>query len=135
MKFGVTALPLSMASLTAFAAGIDGKWVSEMPVGSAEGKTYTLTSTFNLKNESGVLTGTITQTSAAAWMKEMNGKPVDISDGKVDGAKFVFKVKTESKQGEKTAVYEGTLEGDELKGTIKYRGVGITRPFDAKRLK
>ena len=133
MKFGIMALLLCTASLTALAAGIDGKWISEMQVGDADGKTYSHTSTFTLKNEGGALTGTVVQTSAAPWMRGMDGKSVDISDGKVDGDKFVFKVKIESKQGEKTSVYEGTIEGDELKGVIKYRGIGMTRPFDAKR--
>jgi hypothetical protein len=66
-------------------------------------------------------------------MREMNGRSVEISDGKVDGDKFSFKVTIETKQGAKTSVYEGTVEGDHLKGVIKYRGIGMTRPFDAKR--
>ena len=133
--FGTMALLFCMASLTALAASIDGKWISEFQVGDADGKTYTHTSTLTLKNNDGLLSGTIVQVSAAPWMKELNGKSVDISDGKVEGDKFVFKLTTDTKQGQRTAVYEGTIEGDELKGIVKYRGIGITRPFDAKRAK
>jgi hypothetical protein len=53
----------------------------------------------------------------------------------VEGDKFSFKVTQETKNGERTAVYEGAIEGDHLKGILKYRGVGQTRPFDAHRTK
>ena len=125
---------LLFASLTAFAAAIDGTWTSEMDVGDADGKTYTHTSTFTLKSDEGRLTGAVVQVSAAPWMRELTGRSIEIRDGKIDGEKFSFKVITENKQGERTAVYEGTVDGDRLKGTIKYRGIGITRPFDAKRV-
>ena len=65
-KFAV--LVLCAASLTALAESIDGKWINEMQVGDADGKTYTLTSTFTLKNDAGVLTGTVLQVSGAPWM-------------------------------------------------------------------
>jgi hypothetical protein len=129
----ITALAFCAGAMSALAAGINGKWVSEMQVGSAEGKKYVLTSTFNFKSDGNSFTGTIVQVSEASWMSGMNGKSFDISDGKVDGDKFLFKVTTETKQGQKTAVYEGTIEGDRLKGTTKYRGIGITQPFEAKR--
>ncbi|SRR5258706_8154959 len=128
-------LILCAASLTALAAGIDGTWISEKQVGDADGKTYAHQSTITLKNSDGVLTGTVVQTSAAPWMKELNGRSIEIRDGKVDGEKFSFKLTVESKQGERTSVYEGTIEGDQLKGTVKFRGIGITQPFDAKRAK
>jgi hypothetical protein len=130
--FLITTL-IFVVSLSAFAAGIDGKWTSERQVGAADGKTYTHTTTLTLKNEAGVLTGKVVQTSAAPWMNESNGRSVDISDGKVDGDKFSFKLTMETKQGERTVIYEGTIEGDQLKGTMKFRGIGITQPFDAKR--
>jgi len=131
----LTALILCAASLTALAAGIDGTWISDKQVGDADGKTYAHQSTITLKNSDGVLTGTVVQTSDAPWMRELNGRSIEISDGKIDGQKFSFKLKIESKQGERTSVYEGTIEGDQLKGTVKFRGIGITQPFDAKRAK
>src|SRR5258708_28560094 len=131
----LTTLILCAVSLTALATGIDGAWISEKQVGDADGKTYAHHSAIALKNTDGVLTGTVVQTSAAPWMKELNGRSIEIHDGKVDGEKFSFKLTVDTKQGERTSVYEGTIEGDELKGTVKFRGIGITQPFDAKRAK
>ena len=128
----ITAL-ICTASLPALAAGIDGKWISERQVGDADGKTYSHTTVLALKSEGGALTGTIVQTSAAPWMSESNGRSIDITDGKIDGGKFSFKLTMDSKHGQRTVNYEGTLDGDQLKGTMKFRGIGITQPFDAKR--
>ena len=130
--FAVTTL-LYVASLPVLAASIDGKWISERQVGAADGKTYAHTTIFTLKSDGESLTGTVVQTSAAPWMSESSGRSVDISDGKVDGDKFSFKLTMDTKQGQRTVVYEGTVEGDQLKGTMKFRGIGITQPFDAKR--
>ena len=132
-KVAIATLILCAASVAAVAAGIDGKWISEREVGAADGKTYTHTTTLTLKNEGGLLTGTIVQASAAPWMEETNGRSFDIKDGKVEGDKFSFKVTTENKQGERTAIYEGTVVGDHLKGIIKFRGIGQTWTLDAKR--
>ena len=130
--FALTTL-ICAASLTAHAASIDGKWNSERQVGAADGKTYAHTTVFTLKSDGNSLTGTVVQTSAAPWMSESSGRSVDISDGKIDGDKFSFKLTMETKQGQRIVVYEGTIEGDQLKGTMKFRGIGITQPFDAKR--
>src|SRR5262249_33552597 len=120
-------------SATAFAAGIDGKWVSETKVGDRDGGTYTHTSTFTLKSDGGTVTGKVVQVSAAPWMHETTGKTFEIKDGKIEGDKFIFKFVRETKEGDRTAMYEGKVEGDQLKGTVKYRGIGITQPFEAKR--
>jgi hypothetical protein len=128
-------LTLFLCAATALAAGIDGKWTSATQVGDADGKTYPHTSTFTFKNDHGLLTGTVVQVSAAPWMRDYTGQIYDVKDGKVEGDKFSFKVTQETKNGERTAVYEGAIEGDHLKGILKYRGVGQTRPFDAQRTK
>jgi len=128
-----TILILFVVSLMAFAASIDGKWISETKVGDADGGTYTHTSTFTLKSDGEKLTGTVVQVSAAPWMRETTGKTFEIKDGKIEGDKFTFKVTRETKEGDRTAVYEGTVQGDQLKGTVKYRGIGITQPFEGKR--
>jgi hypothetical protein len=132
-KVAITTLILCMVSLVATAASIDGKWISEREVGAADGKTYSHTTTLTLKSEGDLLAGTVVQVSAAPWMAETNGRSFDIKDGKIDGDKFSFKVTTENKQGERTAVYEGTVVGDHLKGVIKFRGIGQTWTLDAKR--
>jgi hypothetical protein len=129
----ISTLILCATSLTALGASIDGKWISEREVGAADGKTYTHTTTITLKSEGGLLTGTVVSDSMAPWMAETTGRSIEIKDGKIDGEKFSFKVTTESKQGERTAVYEGTVVGDQLKGVIKLRGIGQSWTLDAKR--
>src|SRR5258708_233971 len=140
MRIFAVATLLLCAALTADAAviggnSIDGKWISEKEVGDADGKTYKHTSILTLKNDGGSLTGTVVQTSAAPWMKELTGRSIEISDGKVEGDKFAFKLKIATEKGDKISVYEGTIEGDELRGTVKFKGIGITQPFNAKRAK
>jgi hypothetical protein len=129
----LTTAILCAASLTA--ADINGKWAYEKQVGDADGKTYPHQSVFSLKNDGGMLTGSVVQTSEAPWMRPLTGKPLEISDGTVDGEKFSFKVKIETDKGERTSFYEGTIDGDQLKGTLKFRGIGITEQFVAKRVK
>jgi hypothetical protein len=131
----MAAVILCAGALTAAAADIDGKWICEKTVGDADGKTYSHQSVFLLKNEGGSLKGTVVQTSAAPWMKELTGKSLEIGDGKFDGENFSFKLRIENQKGERTSVYEGTLQGDQLKGTLKFRGIGITEPFQATRVK
>jgi len=117
-------LVLSAICRPVMAGGIDGKWTAEMHMDSKDGRSYTNKTTFVLKNDGGVLTGSV----------EMNGKAVDISDGKVDGNKFSFKVSFEGHKGLRTIIYDGTVEGDSLKGELKVRGIGQVWPFEAKRL-
>jgi hypothetical protein len=134
-KVAITTLILCATSLIALADSIDGKWISEREVGDADGKTYVHTTTLTLKSENGLLTGTVVSVSAAPWMRENTGRAIEIKDGKIDGEKFSFKVTTENKQGERTAIYEGTVVDDHLKGVIKFRGIGQTWTLDAKRAK
>ena len=123
------------AAYTTYAAAIDGKWMIEKQVGDADGKTYTHRSLLTLKNDGGSLTGTVVQTSEAPWMKSLTGRSIEISDGKVEGDKFSFKLTVENEKGQRVSVYEGVIGNDELKGTVKYRGIGITESFTATRSK
>ena len=121
-------------SMAIASSGIEGEWRSEREVGDADGKTYRHVSIINLKESRGVLTGTVVATSEAPWMRETTGKPFDIQDGKVDGNKFSFKIIQEGKNGVRTAVYEGTVSGNQMKGIVKFRGIGQTWVLDAKRV-
>ncbi len=131
--FAINMLILLIASLTALPASIDGKWTSEREVLDSDGKTYKHTTTLTLKSEAGSLTGTVVQVSAAPWMQERTGRLIEIRDGKVNGDEFSFKITYELKDGDKTSVYEGTVEGDHMKGIVKFRGIGQTWTFDARR--
>jgi hypothetical protein len=59
-------------------------------------------------------------------------RTIEIKDGKIDGNKFTFNTVMNTPNGEFKMVYEGTVEGDTLKGTSTREG-GQSRPFEAKR--
>ncbi|MBL0157320.1 MAG: hypothetical protein IPP47_09505 [Bryobacterales bacterium] len=105
----------------AFAAGIDGKWTSERRMGE-----NTIKIVFDLKADGAKLTGSMSMNRGDTPVK------AEITDGKIDGSKFSFKVTTEGRNGKMTSTYEGTVEGDTLKGTSAREG-GEPRPFEAKR--
>src|SRR3989442_4974348 len=102
-KFAITILLFCAASLAAFAASIDGKWTSETKFGER-----TIQNTFNLKSEDGKLTGTMEMSAGG------QSRSTDIKDGTIDGEKFKFTTVQRGKQGERTVVYEGMIDGDEL---------------------
>jgi hypothetical protein len=92
---------LALFTVSAFAAGIDGKWTATMetPNGSR-------TTTFNFKADGNKLTGTMTG---------RQGAEAPIEDGKIDGNNISF-TRTMERNGEKMQMkYTGTLSGDELK--------------------
>lgn len=105
----------------AFAASIDGKWMAERKMGE-----NTIKIMFDLKADGGTLTGSLSMERPQGAVK------ADIAEGKLDGNKFSFKVTMEGRNGKTTTVYEGTMEGDMLKGTSAREG-GDPRPFEAKR--
>ena len=108
------------------AASIDGKWVSERKFDRG-GETMVIKSTFDLKAEGNTLTGTVVTAFGEKEMPKM-----EIRDGKIDGDKFSFSVVFSGPRGEFKTVYEGTVEGDMLKGTAT--GSRGQNPFEAKRM-
>ncbi len=108
------------------AASIDGKWVSERKF-ERGGESMTIKSTFELKAEGNTLTGTVVTVFGE---KEIPKR--DITEGKIDGDKFSFAVVVSGPRGEMKTVYEGTVEGDTLKGTAT--GARGSNPFEAKRM-
>ena len=129
MKSLVTmSLCLFLLAALAIAGQIDGKWVSERKV-ERDGQSFTIIQTFDLKAEGSNLTGKVA-------MKFGDNEPpaVDIKDGKIDGSKFSFSTVMQTPNGDMNMkmTYNGTLEGDSLKGTAEREG-GQPRPFEAKR--
>jgi hypothetical protein len=110
----------------ALAAAIDGKWVSERKM-ERDGQSITITQTFDLKADGGKVTGTLTMAFG-----DMEPRKAEIKDGKIDGNKFSFSTVMSTPNGEFKTVYEGTVEGDLLKGTAAREG-GQSRPFEAKK--
>jgi len=110
----------------ALAAAIDGSWISVRKM-ERDGQAFTITQTFDLKADGSKLTGTITMAFG-----DMEPRKTDIKDGKIDGAKFTFTTVMSTPNGDFKMVYQGTVEGDTLKGTAEREG-GQARPFEAKR--
>lgn len=110
----------------AFAASIDGKWVSERKM-ERGGNTMTIVQTFDLKADGNKLTGKV-----AMAFGDQEPRTADIKDGKLDGDKFSFSTTMTTPNGEMTTMYQGTVEGDMLKGTAGREG-GQSRPFEAKK--
>jgi hypothetical protein len=110
----------------AAAASIDGKWVSERKM-ERDGQSFTIIQTFDLKAEGNKVAGKITM-----QFGDMEPRTMDIKDGKVDGNKFSFVTEMSTPNGDFKMTYEGTVEGDSLKGTSAREG-GEPRPFAAKK--
>lgn len=110
---------LLVATLS-FAAEIDGKWVEERKFSPPNGgEERTLTTTFELKADGATLTGKVTISGFGP-----EPRTSEIKEGKLDGNKFSFKVTTEGRNGPRTTVYQGTVEGAELKGKREMEGGG-----------
>ncbi len=128
MKTLVAAFVLLLVSLSAaFGADIDGKWKSERKM-ERDGNTMTIIIVFDLKAEGSKLTGKLKITSPRG------DREADVADGKLDGNKFSFSTVTEGPNGSMTTKYEGTVDGETLKGTsVRVGGQGEPRPFEAKK--
>jgi hypothetical protein len=104
------------------AAGIDGKWVAQVPGRGGQ----TRETTFTFKAEGTKLTGTVSG---------MQGE-VPIADGKVNGDDISFTQSFEMQGNSIKLTYTGKLSGDELKMTRKREGAdGPATEFTAKRAK
>jgi len=101
---------LLIASVAGFGADIDGKWKSERTM-DRNGQSMTITMVFDLKADGSKLTGKVTTTTPRGE------RTADVANGKIDGAKFSFSTVNEGPNGSMTTKYEGTVEGDTLKGT------------------
>ncbi len=126
MKFFTAALFCCLlVAGAALAAGVDGKWYSERKM-ERDGNSVTIKTTFDLKSDGDKLTGKAT---IAFGEQE---RSVDIKDGKIDGSKFSFATTMSTPNGEFKSVWAGTVDGDNMKGTVAREG-GQERPFEAKR--
>lgn len=108
---------LALFTVSAFAAGIDGKWTASMDTPNGP-----MTTTFTFKADGDKLTGTMTG---------RQGNEMPIEDGKIDGNNISF-VRTMERNGEKMQMkYTGTVSGDELK--LKVSTPRGDREMTAKR--
>jgi hypothetical protein len=118
-KFAIATLILFAAAMVLLAAGIDGKWIVE-----TQGRNGPQQSTLMLKATGSELTGTYEAPARGGAASA----PVAITDGKVDGNKFSFTASA----GRGPAKFEGTVDGDQIKGTRTPEGRD-GQPFSAKR--
>ena len=124
-KINLMIAGLLIAAVAVFAAGIDGKWTSEM-VGRGQDGEIKIATTFDLKSSGETLTGTVATAGPRPGSAE-------IMEGKIAGGKFSFKTKQTTKKGEMINVWEGTMDGDSLKGTRVREGGNNSTEFTAKR--
>jgi hypothetical protein len=122
-------LATALLAGTLLAGTIDGKWKAEAEAKSKKGKSATITTVFDLKSDGGKLTGTVT---TGRGRKDVT---MDIKGGKIEGDSFQFTtVQTNKKKGEVKMEWNGSLSGDELKGTSKLGGKRRGTEFTAKRM-
>jgi hypothetical protein len=122
-------LAVLVCSILAAAAGIDGKWISEfkMPAGKKGGEARGVQVTLNLKADGSRLTGSVTQAMGR------RDRTLEIQDGKMEGSRFSFVTVQKTRKGENKLLWQGTVEGDELKGTRTREGGRRGMPFTARR--
>lgn len=97
MRFCTLALGLLLLAVSAFAADVDGKWTGTVNTPNGD-----FPVTFQFKADGAALTGS---------MLGMDGMPIAIKDGKVDGANIAFSV---------------TLDFGGMPFTLNYKGVVAT---------
>jgi uncharacterized protein (TIGR03066 family) len=97
-------------------AKVAGAW--EM---TSQGRQGPQTSTITFEQDGGKIKGTIKGTRGEAPF-----------EGTVDGNKITFTVKRQTPNGEFVQTYNGTVDGDNIKGTVTM-GQGEPREWSAKR--
>ncbi len=110
---------LSLATVVA-AADATGKWK-----GTLETEDGSRELTFNLKADGGKLTGIVAG---------LLDRPLDVNDGKVEGAIITFSVITEWDGNAVKLVYKGEMAGDEIKFTMGIDDGSWSTEVKAKRV-
>lgn len=114
-------------ALAAAAASLDGKWIAKLERSGGAKGTQTVEFTFDFKTEGSKLTGSV---SGGAGRRPVT---LTIENGKIEGDRFSFTTVQRSRKGDQKMVWEGTIAGDELKGTRTVEGRRRGVPFTARR--
>ena len=126
-----TVLSILSACLLFASAGaaqsIDGKWSFETKTKNKKRGEVTATTLLDLKSSGGAVTGTVSN----AAKRRAGG--MQIKDGKIEGNKFSFTTVQSNKKGETKTLWSGTVEGSELRGTLRPEKARKSRDFVAKR--
>jgi len=128
MRRALSILVLGCAvPLAALAASLEGKWLARIERKDAAKGVVTVEFTLDLKVDGNKLTGTVT---GGAGRRPIS---MTIENGKVEGDRFSFTTVQKGRKGEQKFLWEGTISGDELKGTRTTEGRRRGNPFTAKR--
>jgi uncharacterized protein (DUF2147 family) len=125
-KFSLMLASFVLGAMSLLAADATGKWSFETAM--PQNPDRKMTTTMDLKASGSSLTGTVTTSGG-----QMQGRAIDIQDGKVDGSKVSFTVMQTTKKGEAKWTYEATIDGDSMKGTRTREGGKGSQEFTAKR--
>jgi hypothetical protein len=117
-------------------ADVTGKWVAQVA-----GQNGNQQMTFALKADGNTLTGTVTGGGGGRGGRRGGGggsgaaQAREVSDGKIDGDKVSFTVKTENNGRTRVTTYSGTITGDtlQLKQSREGRNGAQTTDITAKR--
>lgn len=116
-----TILMAILLAAVALAADVTGKWIASVP--GRDGNTREVP--YDFKVDGSKLTGTV---------GGMQGRTMEIMDGKVSGDELSFRTEAEFNGNKVTMKYKGKVMGDEIKFTQEREG-GQPREFVAKRVK
>jgi hypothetical protein len=111
MGIRTLACALLLASSSAFAAGVDGKWT-----GSIDSPNGPVQVTYVFKAEGMKLTGTTTGP---------DGNVITLKNGKIEGNKISFSLDLDFGGGPTTFDYTGVVETDQLKLHSEFMGQPI----------
>lgn len=125
-KFSLMVASFVLGAMSLFGADATGKWSFETAM--PQNPDMKMTTTMDLKASGSALTGTVTTAGG-----QMQGRAIEIQDGKVDGAKVSFTVTQATKKGEFKWTYEATIDGDTMKGSRSREGGKGSQEFTAKR--
>lgn len=113
------------------AANLKGKWVARIPFPAqrtGETQDRSLEVVLDLKQKGDRLTGTVTNV-----LNGKRGRPQEIWDGKVEGDRFSFVTLQPGDGGERKVLWEGLVQGREIRGTRHPEGVQRGLEFVARK--
>jgi hypothetical protein len=112
MKFRTLALALVLCTVSAFAADVDGNWSGAISTPNGD---FPVSYTF--KADGAKLTGTLIN---------MDGPPVPLTDGKIDGSNITFTVTIDFGGMPLVFNYKGVVSATEIKLSTDFMGM----PFE-----
>jgi hypothetical protein len=117
---------VALFACSTLAAGIDGKWVSELTMKNPKtSQDISSVITLELKADGNTLSGKMVGGGRRA-------NEIEITNGRIDGDKFSFTTVMKGPRQERTIHWSGEVKGDELVGTRGMRE-GKGQSFTARR--